>query len=101
VAAASGGPGVIVWRWFDAVVLDRSGPTVTMWEPLHGTFTARPRDPRRAYPVGSRAYASAGLPGADWWVAGSAVHRAEDGGHADVELAEVDTFLTEHGLRDA
>jgi hypothetical protein len=38
---------------------------------------------------------SAGLPGADWWVAGAAVAKAED---ADVDLDEVGLFCTEHGL---
>jgi hypothetical protein len=33
-----------------------------------------------------------GLPGADWWVAGTAVARAED---AQVDLDEVERFFTE------
>jgi hypothetical protein len=40
---------------------------------------------------------SAGLPGAEWWVAGPAVDIAEN---ADVELDEVAAFLTLHGLWD-
>jgi hypothetical protein len=38
---------------------------------------------------------SAGLPGADWWVAGTVVPNAEG---ADVELAEVARFCTERDL---
>ena len=37
----------------------------------------------------------AGLPGADWWVAGGAAASAED---ADVELDEVEQLYTEHNL---
>jgi hypothetical protein len=41
---------------------------------------------------------SAGLPGADWWVAGAAAARAEA---ADVELDEVERFYTERDLWNA
>ncbi len=41
---------------------------------------------------GTRAYLSASLPGAEWWVAGRAADRAED---ADVELNEVERFYAE------
>jgi hypothetical protein len=88
---------LIIWRWFDAVVISRTETAVTLWEPNHGTIVAQPRDPQRDYRPGSRAYASAGLPGAEWWVAGPAVDRAEN---ADVELDEVDGFFTSHGLWD-
>jgi hypothetical protein len=44
---------------------------------------------------GTRAYLSAGLPGADWWVAGALAARAED---ADVELDEVGRFYDERDL---
>jgi hypothetical protein len=44
---------------------------------------------------GGRAYLSAGLPGAEWWVAGPATTRAET---ADVELDEVERFCTDHDL---
>jgi hypothetical protein len=37
----------------------------------------------------------AGLPGAEWWVAGPATTRAET---ADVELDEVERFCTDHDL---
>ena len=88
---------VVVWRWFDAVVTDAAPDGVTLWEPVHGSVVATPRDAGRRYPVGSRAYASAGLPGADWWVAGPAVGVAED---ADVDLAEVVAFFEALGLLD-
>jgi hypothetical protein len=97
IAAASNGSEVVIWRWFDAVVVDGTGAAVAMWEPNHGSVMARPRDPRRVYRPGSRAYLSAGLPGAEWWVAGPAVDRAED---SDVDFAEVEDFLTSHGLWD-
>ena len=46
-------------------------------------------------PPGTRAYLSAGLPGADWWVAGGAAASAEN---ADVELDEVEQFYTQRKL---
>ena len=46
-------------------------------------------------PPGTRAYLSAGLPGADWWVAGAAAASAED---ADVELDKVEQLYTERDL---
>jgi hypothetical protein len=91
VANAADGSKAVVWRWFDAVVLDVEGSSVSLWEPVHGTVLAEPRDPQQTYRPGSRAYLSAGLPGAEWWVAGPAVDRAED---ADVDLDEVEQFLT-------
>ncbi len=92
---AAGDPPSVVWRWFDAVVIDRSDAGVELWEPVHGSVLAVPRDPGRGYRPGGRAYASAGLPGADWWVAGPAVDRAE---HADVDLDAVEQFFTGLGL---
>src|SRR5215467_14649168 len=73
LTATPDGPDVVLWRWFDAVVIDPSGAEVTLWEPHHGTVLARPRNPQQRYRPGSRAYVSAGLPGADWWVAGPVV----------------------------
>lgn len=95
IAAAPDGSDVIVWRWYDAVVLGQTDEQIRLWEPTHGEVLARARDPRRAYRPGSRAYLSAGLPGADWWVAGAAVARAEA---AVVELDEVLRFLIRHDL---
>lgn len=57
----------VVWRWYDAVVVEQGADTVTLYEPAHGTVSASPRT-ARAYALGSRAWLSAGLPGADWWV---------------------------------
>ena len=82
---------MVVWRWFDAIVLDAADGIVRMWEPSHGAVDAEPRDPQRAYCPGSRAYLSAGLPGAPWWVAGPIVDRAEE---ADVEFDEVWRFIS-------
>lgn len=95
VAEVPGGASAVVWRWFDAVVLGAEAGAVRLWEPLHGEVVAQPRSSRQRYVPGTRAYLSAGLPGADWWVAGKAVDRAED---ADVELGEVERLYTEHAM---
>lgn len=94
LATAPDGTEVVVWRWYDAVVLAEEAGLIRLWEPAHGEVLAHDRLERPRRP-GTRAYLSAGLPGAEWWVAGSAVAQAED---ADVELDEVERFGTEHGL---
>jgi hypothetical protein len=91
IMSADDGAQSVVWRWFDAVVVGSASGSVSLWEPGHGIVQATPRDRRHDYRVGSRAYLSAGLPGAHWWVAGPAVDRAAE---ADVELDEVERFLT-------
>ncbi|HWG64385.1 MAG TPA: hypothetical protein VG253_22070 [Streptosporangiaceae bacterium] len=98
IAELPGDSAAVVWRWYDAVVLGGDAKSARLWEPGHGQVTARRRRPGQPYPPGTRAYLSAGLPGADWWVAGSAVHRAED---ADVELDEVQRLYTDHDLWDS
>lgn len=95
VATAPDGSDAVVWRWYDAVVLSDSAGSVRLWEPAHGEVLAQRRRAQQRYDPGTRAYLSAGLPGADWWVAGTAAARAED---ADVELAEVERFYTERDL---
>lgn len=61
---------VVVWRWFDAVVLDHMDDgCVRLWEPAHGEVTARARPSYEPQEPGTRVFASAGLPGADWWAA--------------------------------
>lgn len=95
VAIASGGSEAVVWRWYDAVVLGADGSAVRLWEPAHCEVVAERRRPQQRHNPGTRAYLSAGLPGAQWWVAGAAVDNAEN---ADVELDEVDRFFTEHEL---
>ena len=86
---------VVVWRWYDAVVLGSDAGSVRLWEPAHGEVAALRRRPRQHYGPGTRAYLSAGLPGAEWWVAGKAADQAED---ADVELDEVERLYTEHHM---
>jgi hypothetical protein len=86
---------VVVWRWYDAVVLGSDAGSVRLWEPAHGEVAAQRRRAQQQYEPGTRAYLSAGLPGAEWWVAGRAVDRAED---AEVELDEVARFYTEHDM---
>lgn len=96
LATAPGAAEVIVWRWYDAVVLGASGDDgVRLWEPAHGEVTAHRRPSYTEREPGSRAYASAGLPGADWWVTGPAdvLPRMED-----VDLREVDAFFTGNEL---
>ena len=84
-------------RRFDAVVVEAVASQVKLWEPNHGEVLAQARDPGRSPLPGSRAYLSSGLEGAEWWMAGPAVARAGD---ADVELSEVQAFLSMHGLWD-
>ena len=95
VATAPDGSEKVIWRWFDAVVLGEEDGLVRLWEPLHGEVLAQSRGKLAQRRPGTRAYLSAGLPGADWWVAGTAVARAED---AQVELDEVERFFTERDL---
>jgi hypothetical protein len=85
---------LVLWRWYDAVVLEQLTDHVRLWEPGHGEVLATPRDPVLRYPPGTRAYASAGMPGADWWIEGP-VAAVED---VDVALDEVCAFYAEHGL---
>jgi hypothetical protein len=90
-----GGSEVVIWRWYDAVVLGEEDDLTRLLEPSHGEVLARSRRAHQPRPPGSRAYLSAGLPGADWWVAGAVSATAEA---ADVELDEVERFYYEHGL---
>lgn len=78
-----------MWRWFDAVVV--ATDPLALWEPGHGRVPATPRSGAPA--LGTRVYASAGLPGADWWACGPAT-----GAEATVDVAEVEAFLVGHGL---
>jgi hypothetical protein len=98
VAIATGldGTGVVVWRWYDTVVLGTAQDgSVRLWEPAHGEVIARSRASYQQQDPGSRAYASAGLPGAEWWVAASACGARQG---ADVELDDVAALYTENGL---
>jgi hypothetical protein len=95
VATAPDGSETVIWRWFDAVVLGEQDGLVRLWEPAHGEVLAHPRPTQPPPSPGTRAYLSAGLPGADWWVAGAAVTRAED---AQVELDDVERFYTDRDL---
>ena len=91
-AVAEAAP-LIIWRWYDAVVLEQSADQVRLWEPAHGEVLARSRRPQNRLRPGTRAYASAGLPGADWWVEGPV-----GPGEADVAMDQVHDFYNEHGL---
>jgi hypothetical protein len=95
IAEVPGGSAAVVWRWYDAVVVGSEAGSVRLWEPAHGEVVAQRRRPRQRYDPGTRAYLSAGLPGAEWWVTGKAVDQAED---AEVELTEVERLYTEHNL---
>lgn len=96
VATAVSGVEAVVWRWYDAVVLgpEASG-LVRLSEPAHGDVVARVRASHRGQEPGSRAYASPGLPDADWWVAGPVVVHPE---HAVVDIDEVERLFTMSGL---
>ncbi len=98
ITAAPNGSEAVIWRWYDAVILggDNAG-NVRLWEPAHGEVVAKSRNELSRTP-GTRAYLSAGLPGADWWVAGAVVASAAE---ADVELAELQRFFTDHDLWSA
>jgi hypothetical protein len=98
IAEVPGGSDAVVWRWYDAVVLGGEAGSVRLWEPAHGEVVARPRRPQQRYDPGTRAYLSAGLPGAEWWVAGRAVGWAED---AEVELDEVERLYTGQNMWDS
>ena len=98
IAGVPGGSAAVVWRWYDAVVLGSEAGSVRLWEPAHGEVVAQPRRPQQRYDPGTRAYLSAGLPGAEWWVAGRAVDQAED---AEVELNEVGRFYAEQDMWDS
>jgi hypothetical protein len=101
VAIATGpdGTDVVVWRWYDTVVLGTEGDgSVRLWELAHGEVIAQARASYEKQDPGSRAYASAGLPGAEWWVADSACGVPQS---ADVELDDVDALYTENDLWSA
>jgi hypothetical protein len=101
VAIATGpdGTDAVVWRWYDAVVLNAEDDgSVRLWEPAHGEVIAQPRVSYQKQDPGSRAYASAGLPGAEWWVAASACGAPHN---AAVELDDVDALYTENDLWSA
>jgi hypothetical protein len=87
---------VVVWRWYDAVVLGAEGDgSIRLWEPAHGEVLARARVTYTKQEPGTRAWASSGLTGAEWWVAGTA-----NGAPAtsDIDLDEVDALYTDNGL---
>ena len=99
IAARPSGADVVVWRWYDAVVLGAEDDgSVRLWEPAHGEVIARARASYEKQDPGSRAYASAGLPGAEWWAAASAGGIPQN---ADVELDAVDALYTENDLWSA
>lgn len=95
VAAAADGSEVVIWRWYDAVVLGEQAGLISLWEPSHGEVVALPRRAQQQLRPGTRGYLSAGLPGGEWWFAGAATARPED---AEVELDEVERFYDERGL---
>lgn len=85
-----------MWRWYDAVVVEQGDDaSVRVWEPGHGEVVARTRSLDLRLEPGSRVSASAGLPGAEWWVAGVVGPRPEE---TDVELAEVRALYAENEL---
>ena len=99
IATRPSGGDVVVWRWYDAVVLGTEDDgSIRLWEPAHGEVIARARASYEKQDPGSRAYASAGLPGAEWWAAASAGGTPQN---ADVDLGAVDALYTENDLWSA
>lgn len=101
--ARLGDEAAILWRWFDAVVLDCSADAVRLWEPAHGLITAQLRDAHSLPAPGRRVHVSAGLPGADWWALAprSADPRDVDPQSLQTDLDAVRQLYTEHGLWSA
>ena len=96
IATGQSGADAVVWRWYDAVILGQeSDGSVRLWEPAHGEVLAQARASYEKQDPGSRAYASAGLPGASWWVAGSTSGKPST---ANVELGDVEAMYTTNGL---
>lgn len=87
---------VVLWRWYDAVVVGHEdGGKVRLWEPSHGEVVAQSRSSYQQQVPGARAYVSAGLPDADWWVASAVTPPSEP---AIVELGAVAALYTDNGL---
>jgi len=96
VAAGRNTPVVVVWRWYDAVVLGSTDDgAVRLWEPAHGEVVARARSTYVTQEPGSRAFASAGLPGAAWWVTGIC---GQQPSAASVDLEELVAFYNDNDL---
>ena len=95
VATRPDGLEAVMWRWYDAVVLGASNGSVRMWEPDHGHVLATPRISYTDQEPGTRAFASAGLPGAEWWVNGPAHGISEE---AEVDLDEVADLYSSNNL---
>lgn len=99
VATGPAGTEMVVWRWYDAVVLGRvDADSVRLWEPAHGEVTARTRPSYRDVEPGARAYASAGLPGADWWAAAPV---EADSGSVELDLDAVAALYSDNDLWSA
>jgi hypothetical protein len=54
IATAPDGTEVVVWRWYDAVVLGAEAGLIMLWEPAHGEVLAQPRPAYRSAPPGTR-----------------------------------------------
>lgn len=96
LAAGPAAEEVVVWRWYDAVVIGAEDDgRVRLWEPAHGEVVADARPSHEPQEPGSRAWASAGLPGAEWWVADRVRDDLSDAG---VELDGVLAVYSENDL---
>ena len=49
-ATAPDGSEVVVWRWYDAVVLGEEAGLIRLWEPAHGEVVARRRRAQQQRP---------------------------------------------------
>lgn len=96
IATSPTGGQVVVWRWYDAVVLAHGDAgAVHLWEPAHGEVIAQARPSYQPVEPGARAYASAGLPGAEWWVAGAVTISVAG---IDVDVDAVHALYTDNDL---
>lgn len=96
IATSPTGGQVVVWRWYDAVVLAHGDAgSVHLWEPAHGEVIAQARPSYQPVEPGARAYASAGLPGAEWWVAGAVTISVAG---IDVDVDAVHALYTDNDL---
>jgi hypothetical protein len=78
-----------------AIDVGAGSQLTALWEPAHGEIIARARATYDEQDPGSRAYASSGLLGAEWWVAATATGAADS---AAVDLHEVKALYTHNGL---
>ena len=96
--AGVAGAELIVWRWFDAVVVDQAGQVVTLWEPNHGD--GRGSAERSAVTSTDPVAAPMRRPACPARTGGWPAPRSTVRRRPAVDLHEVSDFFTSHGLWD-